>query len=111
MIQNLFRPILVAAAVASALFTRRFRFIGVLARVGFRVLAISVHTLMAQSICGCLGDAQVTVASVWTGGEGCGAGGGGGGALAYARVRVVCLPIDALVLKLLCKSPLEPFFF
>ena len=44
MIQNLFRPILVAAAVASALFTRRFRFIGVLARVGFRVLAIHVHT-------------------------------------------------------------------
>ena len=34
----------VAAAVASALFTRRFRFIGVLARVGFRVLAIRVHT-------------------------------------------------------------------
>ena len=48
MIQNLFRPILVAAAVASALFTRRFRFIGVLARVGFRVLAISVHTFTAQ---------------------------------------------------------------
>ena len=34
----------IAAAVASALFTRRFRFIGVLARVGFRVLAIRVHT-------------------------------------------------------------------
>ena len=48
MIQNLFRPILVAAAVASALFTRRFRFIGVLARVGFRVLAIHVHTFTTQ---------------------------------------------------------------
>ena len=48
MIQNLFRPILVAAAVASALFTRRFRFIGVLARVGFRVLAIHVHTMTTQ---------------------------------------------------------------
>ena len=34
----------VAAAVAAALFTRRFRFIGLLARVGFRVFAISVHT-------------------------------------------------------------------
>ena len=38
----------VAAAVASALFTRRFRFIGVLARVGFRVLAIHVHTMTTQ---------------------------------------------------------------
>ena len=38
----------IAAAVASALFTRRFRFIGVLARVGFRVLAISVHTFTTQ---------------------------------------------------------------
>ena len=42
--QNLIRPILIAAAVAAALFTRRFRFIGVLARVGFRVFAISVDT-------------------------------------------------------------------
>ena len=38
----------VAAAVASALFTRRFRFIRVLARVGFRVLAVRVHTFTAQ---------------------------------------------------------------
>ena len=143
MIQNLFRPILVAAAVASALFTRRFRFIGVLrastpvrhggprvrkkhirsARVpeienfhtgavaederrgaggredlpghglggGHLRMPASRQLLMAQSICGCLGDAQVTVASDWTGEEGRGGGGGGGGAPAYARVCCVWL--------------------
>ena len=47
--------------------------------------------MMAQSICGCLGDAQVTVASDWTGEEGRGGGGGGGGAPAYARVCCVWL--------------------
>ena len=72
---------------------RRFR--GYRAEGGHRCLPAS-RQLMAQSICGCLGDAQVTVASVWTGEEGRGGGGGGGGALAYARVYAAC------VLKISC---------
>ena len=49
------------------------------------------RALMAESICGCLGDAQVTVVSDWTGEEGRGGGGGGGLSPAYARVCCVWL--------------------
>ena len=66
------------------------RFCGYRAEGGHRCLPAS-RQLMAQSICGCLGDAQVTVASDWTGEEGRGGGGGGGGAPAYARVCCVWL--------------------
>jgi hypothetical protein len=75
-----------AAAPADA---RTFRDMGLEAAIF--VCLRRERQLMAQSICACLGDAQVTVASVWTGEEGRGGGVDGGGALAYARVYAACV--------------------